>query len=520
MRSVAFGVVVMRSLASLLTDLSGRRQDFFASVVVFLIALPLSMGIALASGAPVGAGLVAAAVGGMLVSAVGGAPFLVSGPAAGLAVLVFDATSRYGFPTVAAMVAACGVVQMVLAALQLGRFATAVAPSVLHGMMAGIGVLIVLSQSAVVLGHSPQKSAFGNLQALPHMAASLSWPSLALGALTAAVMLAWPRLPKKVSAVFPAPLAAVGLATAAAYFLALPVRRVALPEQLWQLQGLQLNGIPWLEFVGGALTMALVASTESLLSAVAVDKLHAGPRARLDRELFAQGMANGVSGLLGGLPITGVIVRSTANLQSGAKSALSPFLHGLWLVLAATFAGSLLAQVPLAALAALLIVTGLKLLNVKSMKHLHRHGELPVYAITLAGVVGVNLLAGIAAGLLACVLRLFFRLARGRVQVVNDASGRACTVTVQGVATFLLVPKLNAALQGIAQGTAVRIHLPVQLMDHTVQETLDAWRQQHEAQGGSTTLMPAVSSTRPPSSSTQAKIVLPAFSDIVTEVQS
>ena len=516
----------MRSLASVLTGFSSRRQDIFASVVVFLIAMPLSMGIALASGAPVGAGLVAAAVGGVVVSLFGGAPFLVSGPAAGLAVLVFDVTSRFGFPTVAAIVAACGVVQMALAALRLGRFATAVAPAVLHGMMAGIGVLIVLSQLTVVLGHAPRNSAWANVQALPGMLAAISLASLGLGALTAAVLLLWPRLPKSVNAVLPAPLAAVGLATACAALLHLPVRRVQLPEQLWQMHGLQVGDISWWQFAGAALTMALVASTESLLSAVAVDKLHTQPRARLDRELFAQGLANSVSGLLGGLPITGVIVRSTANLQSGAKSALSPFLHGVWVLLAASFAGGLLGQVPLAALAALLVVTGARLLSIHSMRHLHHHGELPVYAVTLLGVVSVNLLAGIAFGLLASVLRLFFRLARGRVHVTPATPGTPCTLTVEGVATFLLVPQLNRALHAIVPGAPVQIHLPVSLMDHSVQEALDAWRKQHEAQGGSTTVVSiegseaAANASQNKTLNPQAKILVPAFQDSVTEVQS
>ena len=470
------------------------RSDIFASVVVFLIALPLSMGIAIASGAPVGAGLIAAVVGGIVVSTFGGAPLLVSGPAAGLAVLVFDMTQRFGFATAAAIVCACGVIQMVLAVMRVGRFATAVAPSVLHGMMAGIGVLIVMSQATVVLGHGPQKSAFKNLLALPGMVANVSTASLSLGALAAALMLLWPRLPERLSKMLPAPLVAVGVATLCAYFGHLDVRRVRLPEHLWQLQWPQLGTIHVSEFVFAALTMALVASTESLLCAVGVDKLHTGPRARLDQELFAQGLANTVSGLLGGLPITGVIVRSTGNLQAGAKTPVSAFMHGVWILLAATFAGGMLAEVPLSALAALLVVTGLRLLSVGTMRHLHYHGELPIYLITLLGVVGINLLAGIAIGLLAGILLLFFRLARGKVHVGNSDNNRV-TVTVEGVATFLLVPRLVSALQSIGKGSQVNVHLPVDMMDHTVHETLDAWRIQHEAQGGKITVTKRSSSS-------------------------
>jgi carbonic anhydrase len=452
--------------------------------VVFLVAVPLSMGIALASGAPVLSGLIAAAVGGIVVGLFGGAPLQVSGPAAGLTVLVFDFIQRFGFAAVCGITIAAGALQVLFGSLGIARLALAISPAVIHGMLAGIGVLITLSQLHVVIGGTPQSSAWRNLAELPQQLADLHGVATALGLLTIGLLLLWPRLPWRRVRVVPGALVAVVVATAASVVLGHDVPRVTLPEG-GLLGGLKLPSFPLdmpLSAVGAVLAIALVASAESLLCAVATDKLHGGPRANLDRELVGQGLANFTSGLLGGLPVTGVIVRSTANIDAGARTRLSAILHGVWVILFVTLLGGLIQRIPLSVLAGLLVVVGIRLVNLAHIRELLKHREGPVYFATLAGVVGINLLAGIGIGLGLAVLLLLVRLTR--LQVRTEQRGKHWHVTVEGALTFMGVPRLSAALAAVPPGTHVDVDLAVDIMDHAAFEALHSWRTAHERSGG------------------------------------
>ena len=290
---------------------SAPRQDVLASLVVFLIAIPLSLGIALASGAPIMAGLIAGIVGGLVTGLVAGAPLQVTGPAAGLTAIVFGMVEQFGdWRLVAAAVVLGGVIQMALGASRIARLCLAVSPAVVHGMLAGIGITIALAQLHIILGGAPESQALKNLLALPAQMMDLHAPAAFLGLATIALLLAWQWVPRPLSAV-PASLVAVTTATGASVLLGLDVERIDLQGGFGS--GLQFAAWPGGEHFAavlvGGITIAAVASVESLLCAVATDKLHTGPRANLDRELVGQGLANTVSGLLGGLPVTGVIVR-------------------------------------------------------------------------------------------------------------------------------------------------------------------------------------------------------------------
>ena len=308
------------------------RADLPASLVVFLVAVPLSLGIAVASDAPLTAGLIAAAVGGLVAGALGGSPLQVSGPAAGLTVVVADLVGRFGWGVTCAITVAAGVLQVLFGLTRTGRAALAISPAVVHGMLAGIGVSIVLGQLHVVLGGEQQDDAIANVLELPGQLISLHGPATALGLAVIAILLIWPRLPTSLPGWvrgIPAPLLAVVLVTAVAGLCAMPVERVEIGGSL--LEAITPPVLPegqWGAFAVGVLTIAIIASVESLLSAVAVDRMHAGPKSDLDRELIGQGAGNTLSGLLGGLPITGVIVRSSTNVAAGAKSRASAILHG------------------------------------------------------------------------------------------------------------------------------------------------------------------------------------------------
>ncbi|MEX5634555.1 SulP family inorganic anion transporter [Parafrankia sp. FMc2] len=452
------------------------RHDLEASVVVFLVALPLSLGIAVASGAPVVAGIIAAVVGGVVAGALGGVPLQVSGPAAGLTAVVAEIVITHGWRVACFVTAAAGVVQILFGLSRVARAALAISPAVVHGMLAGIGLTIVIGQVHVVLGGTAGSAAWDNLVVLPGELASPAVPAAALlGLITIALTVLWPRLPRPLSAV-PAPLAAVSAATVAS--LAFDVPRVALPDDL--LGAIALPAVPasgeWGAVALAVLTVALVASIESLLSAVAVEAMHSGPRGDLDRELLGQGAANTVSGLLGGLPVTGVIVRSSTNVRAGARSRRSAILHGLWMAGFALLMAPLVGKIPLAVLAGLLVVIGLRLVDLAHIRAIARHGELAIYLTTVIGVVLLNLLEGVLIGIATALL---LALRRTLVAPVNvhppTGPGSPWRVVVEGALTFLSLPRLARRLAEVPPGAPVRLDLAVDYLDHGAHKMLDDW---------------------------------------------
>jgi carbonic anhydrase len=457
------------------------RYDLPASFVVFLVAVPLSLGIAAASGAPLIAGLIAAVVGGVVGGLFSGAPLQVAGPAAGLTVIVAGLVAQFGWAATAAITVGAGVLQVLLGLSRVGRLALSLSPAVVHGMLAGIGVTIAVGQLHVMLGGSNQGSVLENLTELPAQVLGLHPGALLIGALTIAVMVLWPKLPKV--GVVPAPLVAVALGTAVAAGFQLDLVRVTLPSDIINEVVLpRLPSGPVLAVLGGVLTVALVASVESLLSAVAVDKLHDGPRANLDKELVAQGAANMVSGALGGLPVTGVIVRSSTNVAAGAKSRWSTIMHGVWMLLAVLLLAGVLRLIPMPALAAVLVVIGVRLVSVAHMKQLWRHREMVVYAATLLGVITFGLVEGVLVGLAVALVRAFYRLTHSTVDVQRVDS--RWWVTVRGSLVFLGAGRLVRELRAIPLRENVVLELHVDFMDHGVFEAINDWRVGYERTGG------------------------------------
>ncbi|MER7576817.1 SulP family inorganic anion transporter [Streptomyces sp. NPDC126514] len=470
--------------------------DVSASIAVFLIALPLSLGIALATGAPLQAGLVAAAVGGLVVGRLGGSPLQVSGPAAGLTVVTADLIQRYGWRTTCAITVLAGLAQLGLGCLRVARTALAVSPAIVHGMLAGIGVTIAVAQLHIVLGGTPQSSVPDNLRALPAQLADLHPAALSVSALTLALLLLWPRLPGRTGRLLrkiPAALVAVAGATAAASLAGLRLPKVDLPS--WSSHALAgLPEGPVLGVVAAVLTTTLVCSVQSLLGAVAADKLVAGRpnlppgvgRSDLDRELLGQGAANIVSGGLGGLPVAGVAVRTSANVHAGAVSRNSTMLHGVLVVAATLLMVPLLELIPLAALAALVMSVGIQMVSLHHIRTVTRHREVLVYAVTTAGVVFFGVLEGVTLGIAVAVAVSLHRLARTRI--THDEQEGVHHVHVRGQLTFLAVPRLSRALHLVPQGAPAIVELDGSFMDHAAYETLQDWQNTHTARGGSVEL--------------------------------
>ncbi|WP_406355467.1 SulP family inorganic anion transporter [Streptomyces sp. NBC_01635] len=465
--------------------------DLSAAVAVFLIALPLSLGIALATGAPLQAGLVAAAVGGIVAGRIGGCPLQVSGPAAGLTVVTADLIQQYGWRTTCAITVLAGLAQIGLGCLRVARGALAVSPAIVHGMLAGIGVTIAVAQVHIVLGGTPQSSVPDNLRALPAQLANVDPAAVAVSVLTLTLLLLWPKLPGRAGRLLrtvPAALVAVAGATATAAAAGLVLAEVDLPS--WRSHALAgLPEGPVLGLVAAVLTTTLVCSVQSLLGAVAVDKLVARrpgsghvPRSDLDRELLGQGAANIASGCLGGLPVAGVAVRSSANVRAGAVSRNSTMLHGALVVVAALLMVPVLELIPLASLAALVMAVGIQMVSLHHIRTVTRHREALVYAATAVGVVFAGVLEGVALGIAVAVGVALHRLTHTRI--THEVKEEVHHVDVRGQLTFLAVPRLSRALHLVPQGATGVVALDGSFMDHAAYEALQDWQNTHTARGG------------------------------------
>ena len=476
---------------------STHARDFLASVVVFLVALPLCMGIAIASGVPPAAGLITGMVGGIVVGALAGAPLQVSGPAAGLTVLVWQLVNEYGLATLGAIVLVSGLVQLMAGAVRLGQWFRAISPAVIHGMLAGIGVLIFASQFHIMIDDKPRGSGIANLLSIPEAlmkafdtANGASHPIAAgIGLLTILSLALWNTFRPGRFKMIPGPLVAVLVATAAAAGFSLQLNYVDVPESLGasaMLPAMEtvMRVFTSQELLAAALALAFIASAETLLCASAVDQMHSGPRANYDRELFAQGAGNLICGALGALPMTGVIVRSTANVEAGAHSRLSAVLHGVWLLAFVVAFPSVLSRIPTAALAAILVYTGYKLMSPAKVRTLAKFGrsEVLVYFGTLTGIVVIDLLTGVLIGFGLALLKLLYTVSHLKIDVVH--SGDRYDIHLEGAATFISLPKLAKALESLPPGPERHIHFEkLHHIDHACLDLIGHFKKQQEMIG-------------------------------------
>lgn len=605
------------------------KTDLLASVVVFLVALPLCMGIAIASGVPIAAGLITGIVGGLVVGFLAGSPLQVSGPAAGLTVIVYSLVQQYGLPALGPIVLIAGAIQVVCGLAKLGQWFRAVSPAVIKGMLSGIGVLIFASQFHVMVDDKPRRSGVENLLTIPEaiakglplpemgseqsresrlyflksfgqlhelqlevheavdetvskhdaaedtparmdfsfvtpkqekilqrvetmkqavVEASATWTNgkseavaaqaaevshkvaaalevlrsgdvsearqsqlaaqesleVMLGALknhdwaaklglaTIVLILVWQALFGRKLKMIPAPLVAVVAVTAVAAILRAPVLYVEVPERL--LDGVHFPTLTIFEdlsifdLLKGGLVIAAIASAETLLCATAVDQMHRGVRTKYDQELAAQGVGNMICGFLGALPMTGVIVRSAANVQAGGTSRLSAILHGLWLLLFVVFLSSVLTMIPTASLAGILVYTGYKLINPSSIRELWQFGksEVFIYLATVVVIVVEDLLIGVLTGIVLSAIRLLIRFSRLKTDLEVAKDGSKAVLELEGAATFLRLPVLAAKLDEVPAGAELHVDLSrLDYIDHGCLDLLVNWSRQHESTGGS-----------------------------------
>jgi len=482
------------------------RADIRASIVIFLVAVPLCLGIALASGAPLFSGIISGIVGGVVVGALSGSQLMVSGPAAGLSAMVMTAIATMGsYRAFLATVVVAGLVQVLLAVARGGIVGYYFPSSVIRGMLTGIGLILILKQIPHALGYDAdfegdetfwQMNAENTFSAIVNALARIEPAAVILSVAGLALLVFWDRGPGRQLRIVPGALLAVLLGIVGQ--LVLPLFNSALqlgPEHLVGLPvprsisdiGALFATPDWsallrVEAWQVAVTLGIVASLETLLTLEATDKLDRYKReAPTDRELAVQGVGNVVAGLLGGLPITGVLARSAANIDAGAQTKSSAILHGLLMVGAVFLVPAFLNMIPLASLAAVLIHVGVKLAQPERVLHTWNQGRMQFvpFLVTVAAILLTDLLMGILIGLaVGFLFVLFDQLRYPCYTVVSGAGSVLKRVRLHEQVTFLNKASLAQLLDTMPPRSRIELDgTSCRHIDHDVMEFISDFRQ-------------------------------------------
>ncbi len=458
------------------------KKDLPASLVVFLVALPLCLGIALASGAPLFAGVLTGIIGGIVVGCLSGSQLSVAGPAAGLTVIVLNAITSLGsYETFLLALVLAGVFQVILGLVKAGTIANYFPSAVIEGMLAAIGIILIMKQLPHAVGFDAnfegdegfsQPDDHNTFSAITNAFSMINYGAVVISAVSLAIMIFWPRFKKL--AVVPAPLLVVvaGVSLSALFaggsFALLEKQFVSIPvinssSEFFALFktadfGQLGNKQVWIV----AFTIAVVASLESLLSLEAVDKIDPIKRiSPTNRELVAQGAGNLISGLLGGLPMTAVIVRSSANVNAGARTKASAVIHGLLLLAALLCIPWVINQIPLSCLAAILLVTGYKLARISLFKHMWHKGldQFIPFAVTIIAVVLTDLLIGVGIGMLVGVFYILRTNMRNPYfyHIIKNGDKKTIRLQLAEEVSFLNKAAIQITLTSLPKGTDVII---------------------------------------------------------------
>lgn len=449
------------------------KYDFPASIVVFLVALPLCLGIAMASGAPLFAGVLSGVIGGIVVASFSGSALSVSGPAAGLTTIVASSIMQLGaYETFLLAVVVAGVLQLILGFVKAGMIGNYFPSSVILGMLAAIGITIILKQIPIAFGmieaHAFELEGGGISVFTDTVMNTVNWGATIICLLSLAVLIYWPKIKglNKLPAPLVVVLLGVGLSIAfhgttwslsgAGHFVSIPV-----VSSFNEFLGLFV--FPDFTQIGNkdvwtvAITIAIVASLETLLSLEAVDKIDPFKRnSPTSRELLAQGIGNMSSGMLGGLPLTSVIVRSSANATAGGRTRQSAMLHGLWLLLALIAIPSLINYIPLSCLAAILLHTGYKLAKPALFRLMYKKGldQFIPFVVTVLAIVLTDLLTGVGIGIVVAT----FYILKANMQnaydfkVENKEEKNTAILTLAEEVSFLNKAPIQQKLYNIPKG--------------------------------------------------------------------
>jgi MFS superfamily sulfate permease-like transporter len=479
------------------------RSDLLSGFLVFLIALPLCLGIAIASGCPPMAGIITAIIGGLVVSRINGSFVTINGPAAGLIVVILDAVQSLGHGdasagyhlTLAAIVIA-SVLQILMGIFKAGKLSAFFPTSVVHGMLAAIGITIMAKQIHVLLGVKPTApKLLGVIAEIPHSLFNLNPQVAVIGATGLILLIGWTYIKNATFKLIPAPLVVVLIGLGLGQYLATETKfLVNVPTNFTDgFTGPDFSKIGELEFWLAVLAIWLVGSLESLLSASAVDKLDPYKRnSDLNKDLTAVGVGNLLSGFIGGLPMIAEIVRSSANINNGAKTGWANFFHGVFLLIFVALFPTLINQIPLTSLAALLVFTGFRLASPKEFAHTWEIGldNFIVFVATILGVLATDLLIGVGIGI---IVKFIIHLSRGLkfsnifslAYHIKQTDDNTYHIHISGAAVFSNYIALKTLLSDFPEQKTLYFDLSeVELIDHTVMEFLDHYVHEYNLGGG------------------------------------
>ncbi|WP_448518637.1 SulP family inorganic anion transporter [Rhodoflexus sp.] len=498
------------------------RTDAVAGFLVFLIALPLSLGIALASGFPPLAGVLTAIVGGLIVGLFAGSHLTIKGPAAGLIAIAIGAVETFGqgdmlagYRFTLAIIVVAGVLQVLFGVLKAGALGEFFPASAVHGMLAAIGIIIISKQVHVLLGVKPAaKEPLALLEEIPRSLLELNPEIAFIGLMSLLLLVLLPQIKNQFVRKIPAPLVVILFAIPAGYFFDLDREHdyvfsgrsyhigrdflVNLPENL-------LSGITFPDFsqiltataLQYVIMFALVGSLESLLTVEAIDHLDPYKRkSDANKDLFAVGVGNVICGMIGGLPMIAEVVRSSANVNNGAKTRWANWFHGLFLLLFVALLPGLIHRIPLAALAAMLVYTGYKLAAPQHFYHAWKIGkeQLLIFVVTIIVTLATDLLLGVLAGI---VVKMLVLLGQGaklrsffRASLITSATdGQVVTVRFQDAALFSNYLIFRKLLAKIPAGKKLVLNfLEASIIDHTFMERIQNFAHEYERNGGSVTI--------------------------------
>ncbi|HZH69450.1 MAG TPA: SulP family inorganic anion transporter [Flavobacteriaceae bacterium] len=475
------------------------KNDLPASLVVFFVALPLCLGIALASGAPLFAGLIAGILGGIIVGIISGSSLGVSGPAAGLVVIVLNAITDLGtYESFLLAVVFAGIFQILLGIIKAGVIGYYFPSSVIKGMLAAIGVLIFFQQLQHALGYDvPDKEqGLTFYETLGFMFSSISTGVVIVTIISLCIILLWDKVLTKKHHIFklvPGPLVAVimgiiyqlifGGTESVLGIQPEKLVTVPIPENfdmfIAQFTTPDFSQIGNSQIYVIAFTIAVVASLETLLCVEATDKLDPQKRyTPTNRELVAQGVGNTLSGLIGGLPITQVIVRSSANIQSGGKTKMSAIIHGFLILSTVIVIPKILNLIPLAVLAAILLVVGYKLANPKQFVEMWKYGKsqfIPFIA-TVAAIIITDLLMGILFGLTVGIITVLFKTYYNSHNIIekDKDNKKLYHMNLAEEVSFINKASIQKELNGLKPNSILEIDVrKTKILDFDVVEIFD-----------------------------------------------
>lgn len=478
-------------------NIDSLKKDFLASVIVFLVAMPLAIGISIACGLPIYCGIISGIIGGIVVGALSGNSLQVSGPAAGLILIVVDIIHTLGIEKLFLIIFVVGLMQILFGFLSLGKWFRAISPAIIQGMLAGIGISIFLSQFHIMLDSKPQNTFIANIldlgriiyhSVLP-MNGSAHHLAAMVGLLTICIIVVWDLLPFKKLKAVPSALVAVIIASLFANFMHFDINYIQVGQNFWSeaifIKPSLFAHILDLKVLISALVITFIASAETLLTSTAIDKMSSKSKTDYDKEIIAQGVGNALSGVVGGLPITGVIVRSAANINADAQTRMSTILHGLWILLFVSFFPAILNYIPISSLAAILVYTGYKLVDIQAAKHILKlsKGEFAIYIITLVAILFTNLFEGILAGFFCALIKSAYKVLKVDIDTEHDEQTNTITAKIHGNITFIQLPTLIEALERLPKDKnitlcAERLHY----IDHACIDFIKEWEKGRRAE--------------------------------------